>query len=282
MRSRTTATRSARQSARGVSRAIASTVTRILSSGLPELSELRDLVVLVLAPRHFRRRNIRRLTHSDGRDLLLVGTIHQMHLASRHYRLSHLENVVLNYRPERIGIEARPQDLAFGLLGMPPVEMAHIAALARRAGIPVFGFDASDEPAYALAAKSGAPVDFNAPQRNNQMVALLSEGLSSARRVAAFTGYSHVEPFVARLAPLGWTDRESSSGDLDELFRGAGGDDALDSALAIPLERTIASLEAYLSDYLANNGEDAWSRRVQAKLRRTRETREYLDRHSRG
>jgi len=239
---------------------------------LPGWSEARDFIFLKLFPGRFKYRNVRRFVIDADREVLLVGTIHQAHLTTPEYGLADVGNLVINYLPDRIGIEARPEDLARGLLMMAPVEMAQTALLARRRNISVFGFDSWREQEYEAAAERGESPDFNDDARNDSMFELMREGFQSGRRILLLTGYSHLPPLAGRLRRVG---RESplSSEAKKALFSSRGGSGQLNPKLLPSLELTIEHLEQYVSRH---PGENAWSRRVRRKLERLRELRRRL------
>jgi hypothetical protein len=242
---------------------------------LPGWSEVTDLVSLTLLPYRFKLRNIRRIELESGREILIVGTLHHLHLSMKQYSLADLENLIINYSADVIGLEARPLDLSRGLLPMAPIEMAQAALIARRRNIPIFGFDSWDELENETAAAKGEPLDFNSAIRNDQMVQQLLAGVGSASRTLALTGYSHVRPFVERLLRVG-SEREISTEEKKELFATRGGKDLLDPELQPSLELTIEHLEGYLAHFARDN---AWSRRVRRKLERLREMRREVASH---
>jgi hypothetical protein len=242
------------------------------SQFLPAWSEVTDLVFLTLLPHRFKLRNVRRIELESGREILIVGTLHHLHLSTKQYSLADLENLIINYSPDVIGLEARPLDLSRGLLPMAPIEMAQAALIARRRSIPIFGFDSWDELENETLAAKGEPLDFNSTRRNDQMVQQLLAGLGSSSRTLVLTGYSHVRPFVQRLLRVG-SEREISVEEKKELFSTRGGKDRLDPELQSSVDLTIQHLEGYLRHFAQDN---SWSRRVRRKLERLREMRRQL------
>ena len=239
---------------------------------LPDWSEVRDFIFLKLFPRRFKFRNVRRFAIDTEREVLLVGTIHQAHLTTPEYSLADVENLVINYLPDRIGIEARPEDLARGLLMMAPVEMAQTALLARQRNIFIFGFDSWQEQEYEAAADRGESPDFNDDARNDRMFQLMREGFQSGQRILVLTGYSHLSPFVKRFRHVG-VEKPLTPETKEALFSSRGGSGQLNPGLLPSLESTIEYFERYVS---LHPGDNAWSRRVYRKLEQLRELRRQL------
>lgn len=239
------------------------------SNFLPDWSEVTDLLSLKLFPDRFKLRNIRRIELQSGGELLIVGTIHHLHLSTKNYSLADLENLIINSSPDLMGIEARPSDLNRGLLAMAPIEMAQAALIARRRNIPIFGFDYWEEHEYETAVAKGEQLDFNSAKRNDEMIQQLLAGLGSARRTLVLTGYSHIRPFLQRLRGIG-SEREVSLQEKKELFVERGGKDGLDRELQPAMDLTIEHLQHYIATLAPDN---PWTNRVRKKLQRLQEMR---------
>ena len=232
-----------------------------LSLGSPTLSEIRDFVCIRLAARRFFRRHLVRMRCGGGAEVLLVGTLHAVHLEHPSLSLSVLEDTLLNYGPDRVGIEARPRDLKRSLIGLSPIDMVALEEMAARRHIPLFGFDAWSEEEFETAAASGETPDYNSPARNDQMAALLAAELGSEKTLV-FTGYSHVRPLAARLVQQGFESAPLTTNETEALLRPAGGKNRLAPALAPALARAASELDQYLRTH---PGRSEWSDRVQTK-----------------
>ena len=242
------------------------------SNYLPDWSEVTDLLSLRLFPDRFKLRNIRRIELEPGRELLIVGTIHHLHLSTKAYSLADLENLIINSSPDLIAVEVRPWDLNRGLLAMAPIEMAQAAMIARRRSVSILGFDYWEENEYETSAAQGEQLDFNSAKRNDRMIQQLLDGLGSAKRTLVLTGYSHIRPFLQRLRGTG-SEREVSFQEKKELFAARGGKDGLDPELQPTIDLTIEHLKRYVATLTPDN---PWTHRVRRKLQRLLEMRRQL------
>lgn len=236
-----------------------------LRAWLPDPDEVFDILTLALAPRRFLRRMLRRFRRRDGGELLLVGTIHGLHIRSTTYPLKHLENLVRNYCPEAIGLEILPEDLVSGLIALGPIEMAHLAIIAAQLGIPTFGFDDATS-IYLSTGTNGTRfprLDFNSALRNDKMASLLLEKWRSPQRVVAFTGYSHLRPLVARLVASSCIEVPLRLEEQMALWQDAGSQNTLRHELVHPIQRAVNLLRERLA---ADNLHPALAQRIKRKI----------------
>ncbi len=233
---------------------------------LPEFAEVRDFIALKISPGRFRDQCIRKFLLGE-QELLLVGTIHSMHLTTPAYGLADVENVVRNYRPDSVALEIRPKDLEERKFNLGPIEMAQVAIATEHSHVPTFGFDVGDDEAMERAAERGVALDYNDDHRNREMVALLKKGSNGLRRVVAFTGYSHLEPFARLLKSAGAVEVPMSDGERHSLYADAGARSTLYPDMLASIRASAASLQDYLDHY---GKENEWSERIRAKLAQLR------------
>ena len=77
----------------------------------------------------------------DGKEVLFLGTLHDMHFTFDEYRFNHLKAVLLNYKPDVLLVESRQTEMDLGNYADGPIEMFYLSMIARNLSIPVIGID---------------------------------------------------------------------------------------------------------------------------------------------
>jgi hypothetical protein len=230
-------------------------------------SEITDALWAAIAPAAFVRKRACRI-YRHQTELLLVGTLHWHHIGKVRLNIGFFQSLISFYGPAIIGIEARPQDLDQGLVGLAPIDMAFIWAIAQSTGQCVFGFDYWSEHEYeALALKHALP-DFNSVQINAMMAESIERQIEPGRRHILFTGYSHVKPIRDRLLVRGFCLDPSFELEIERLVGDQHKEQALRPLLQPDFQRSIDHLDRYLQHLRDSHAGDKWVRRVRQKRNR--------------
>jgi hypothetical protein len=226
--------------------------------------ELFDAIHSAIAPRDFFARRAARLLRVDT-EIIIVGTLHARHLGAAALGVGLLRRVIDHFEPTQVGIEARPHDLATGLVGLSPIDMAFVWAMAQQRALPVFGFDWWSEDEFAAQAERQEALNVNSDERNDRMAEAILTQCAAGGRQLLFMGYSHVQPIQARLLRQAFElddefrlDIEPQSGDREE-------EDALRMRLLPHLQRALDQLDATLDAQRGTGPTNAWTRRLLKK-----------------
>jgi hypothetical protein len=84
----------------------------------------------------------------DEKEVVFLGTVHDLHFTFEQYGFHHLKAVVKNYKPDVLLVESRQSELEIGNYADGPIEMFYLSMIARKLGIPVFGIDWYDHNSH--------------------------------------------------------------------------------------------------------------------------------------
>jgi len=173
-------------------------------------AEVRGMVLLAVAPKHFREAVFLRLANGAGEEVYLLGTIHGRHLTTEDYSLVHLQAVLHHLQPDLLLVESRPEELARDNWGDGPIEMPFVSLTARAAGIEVQGMD------WWVLREGDHRT--NSKAREDRMFQNILTHLPGHRKVLILTGFSHVEGFRQRFLANGFRQMPFSSAEKQALF----------------------------------------------------------------
>ena len=167
-----------------------------LSDPIALVNEVLSMLMFRVAPNLAKVRHI--VAFQDGaqeKEIIIVGTVHYLHLKCRQYPLWDLKSVIYSVQPDLVLVEMRSSSIHSGDLGEGPIEMPFCMFVAREIGIEVRGID-----------------DWcTAPSRREDNICanLISEA-ACAHRTLVFVGYSHVYGLVRRLLARGYRKMQLS------------------------------------------------------------------------
>lgn len=248
-------------------------------AGLRSLGGVRevfDLVHFLVSPRTFLERHIVCL-HRKRSEVLLVGSMHALHFGRGRLGMRTFDRLIDAYRPGRIALEIRPEDLKRGLVGLAPIDMVYLYYVAESRGLAVLPFDHWEEAVYRARVTGDGPEDFNSPERNERMSRLLEAGLGEGRTLA-FMGYAHVHPIARHLSLLGFVPGGLDSDVRRPSLEASAGPRKVPAAVVPWLERSSDELTLYLRDHTERT---AWTRRIRRKRDLLRKFASEAQRHDR-